>query len=166
VLVSVSALAQTGQLSAVPPGAVHEVNRDLALERAASARSSRLAAVLKPEARGRLDLAARALLAQLDSAPGSADPYALARREVRSRFGRLSAEQSDLLSFYVLAEVARLLSQPEQPADQRGGMNEMSEMTSLRLQMTMDRRSKFMSALSNIMKKIATTQDALVENVK
>ena len=46
------------------------------------------------------------------------------------------------------------------------GMNEMSEMTSLRLQMTMDRRSKFISTLSQMMKKISTTQDLLVQNIK
>jgi uncharacterized spore protein YtfJ len=46
------------------------------------------------------------------------------------------------------------------------GMNEMSEMTSLRLQMTMDRRSKFIQTLSNIMKKMGTTQDTLSQNLK
>jgi hypothetical protein len=46
------------------------------------------------------------------------------------------------------------------------GMNELSEMCSLRLQMTMDRRSKFISTLSNSMKKISTTQDMLVQNIK
>jgi len=46
------------------------------------------------------------------------------------------------------------------------GMNEMSEATSLRLQMTMDRRSKFIETLSNIMKKIGTTQETLVQNIK
>ena len=46
------------------------------------------------------------------------------------------------------------------------GMNEMSEMTSLRLQVTMDRRSKFIETLSNIMKKIGTTQETLVQNIK
>jgi len=45
-------------------------------------------------------------------------------------------------------------------------MNELSEMTSLRLQMTMDRRSKFISTLSQMMKKISTTQDILVQNIK
>jgi hypothetical protein len=45
-------------------------------------------------------------------------------------------------------------------------MNEMSEMTSLRLQMTMDRRSKFIETLSNIMKKIGTTQETLAQNIK
>lgn len=46
------------------------------------------------------------------------------------------------------------------------GLNEMSEMISLRLQMTMDRRSKFIQTLSNIMKKIGTTQETLVQNIK
>lgn len=46
------------------------------------------------------------------------------------------------------------------------GLNEMSEMTSLRLQMTMDRRSKFIQTLSNIMKKVGTTQETLVQNIK
>jgi hypothetical protein len=45
-------------------------------------------------------------------------------------------------------------------------MNEMSEMTSLRLQMMMDRRSKSMSTLSNIMKKISETQDSIIQNMK
>jgi hypothetical protein len=45
-------------------------------------------------------------------------------------------------------------------------MNEMSEMTSLRLQMAMDRRSKFIETLSNVMKKISDTQDSIVQNMK
>ena len=45
-------------------------------------------------------------------------------------------------------------------------MSEFSEMTSMRLQMTMDRRSKFIETLSNIMKAIDSTQDTLVQNLK
>ena len=45
-------------------------------------------------------------------------------------------------------------------------MNEMSEMTSLRLQMTMDRRSKLISTLSNLLKKVSQTQDAIVQNIR
>lgn len=45
-------------------------------------------------------------------------------------------------------------------------MNEMSEMTSMRLQQTMDRRSKFITALSNVMKKISETQDSIIQNMK
>jgi hypothetical protein len=46
------------------------------------------------------------------------------------------------------------------------GLNEMSEMTSLRLQMTMDRRSKFISTLNAMMKKISSTQGTLIQNIK
>jgi hypothetical protein len=45
-------------------------------------------------------------------------------------------------------------------------MNEMSEMTSMRMQMALDRRSKFVEALSNILKKIDDTQDAIIQNLK
>ena len=42
----------------------------------------------------------------------------------------------------------------------------MDEMTSLRLQMAMDRRSKLMSTLGNILKKMAETSSAIVQNLK
>jgi hypothetical protein len=45
-------------------------------------------------------------------------------------------------------------------------MSEMGEMESLRLQMMMDRQSKFMSTLSNIMKKISETQNSIIQNLK
>lgn len=45
-------------------------------------------------------------------------------------------------------------------------LNEIAEMTSLRLQVTMDRRAKYLQTLSNIMKKASTTQETLVQNIK
>ena len=45
-------------------------------------------------------------------------------------------------------------------------LDSMSEMEFLRLQMTMDRRSGYISTLSQIMKKISTTQDIIVQNIK
>jgi len=45
-------------------------------------------------------------------------------------------------------------------------MNDLSEEMSLRLQMAMDRRSKFIQTLSQMMKKISTIQDVLVQNIK
>jgi len=165
-LTGLPALAQRDSAAISSPHAVREVHRDLALEQTASARTRRLAALLQPEAKAKLDLATRALLAHLAADSENADPYAFAQQEVRSKFSQLSGEQSNLLSFYVLAEVARILSDPDELKGKLDGMNEMSEMTSLRLQMTMDRRSKFISTLSNIMKKISTTQDTLVQNLK
>ncbi|OSZ79812.1 hypothetical protein CAP36_00670 [Chitinophagaceae bacterium IBVUCB2] len=45
-------------------------------------------------------------------------------------------------------------------------MNEMGEMESLRLQMAMDRMSKMMSTLSNLLKKISDTQNGIIQNLK
>jgi hypothetical protein len=42
----------------------------------------------------------------------------------------------------------------------------LGEMASLRLQMAMDRESKFLDALSNIMKDIDNTSEAIVQNIK
>ena len=76
-------------------------------------------------------------------------------------------------------EVSQAVTEPQPPAplpdlktllaelkSSLDSMSEMSEETSLRLQMTMDRRSKFVSALSNIMKAIGDTQNSLVGNLK
>jgi hypothetical protein len=49
---------------------------------------------------------------------------------------------------------------------QLDSMNEMSEMTSMDLQMAMDRRSKFVETLSNVLKKISDTQASIVQNMK
>lgn len=45
-------------------------------------------------------------------------------------------------------------------------LSTMRDMISLRLQMTMDRRSKFISTLSQIIKKISAEQDLLIQNAK
>jgi putative addiction module CopG family antidote len=45
-------------------------------------------------------------------------------------------------------------------------LSEMGEMESLRLQMAMDRLSKMMSTLSNILKKVSETSSTIVQNIK
>ena len=45
-------------------------------------------------------------------------------------------------------------------------MSEMGETESLRLQMAMDRLSKMMSTLSNILKKVSDTQQSIIQNLK
>ena len=65
-----------------------------------------------------------------------------------------------------IVSVAQLRSIQDDLKGQLDSMSEMSEMTSLRLQMAMDRRSKFIETLSNIMKKIDSTSDTLVQNLK
>jgi len=45
-------------------------------------------------------------------------------------------------------------------------MSEMSDEESLRLQMAMDRVSQMTTILSNIEKKLAQTQDLIIQNMK
>ncbi|CAN5705516.1 hypothetical protein BH11BAC3_BH11BAC3_25850 [soil metagenome] len=45
-------------------------------------------------------------------------------------------------------------------------LSEMGEMESLRLQMAMDRMSKMMSTLSNLLKKISDTANTITQNLK
>ena len=45
-------------------------------------------------------------------------------------------------------------------------LNDMGEMESLRLQMAMDRMSKFMSTLSNLLKKVSDTGATITQNLK
>jgi len=65
-----------------------------------------------------------------------------------------------------IVDVSQLVAVQEDLKGKLDGMNELSELTSLRLQMLMDRRSKMISTLSNIMKKMSSTQDAVVQNIK
>ena len=53
-----------------------------------------------------------------------------------------------------------------QAKDDMDSMSEMGEMESMRLQMAMDRRSKFMEALSNLMKKNSDTASTITSNLK
>ena len=57
-------------------------------------------------------------------------------------------------------------AQQESAAMKLDSLSEMGEMESLRLQMAMDRLSKMMSTVSNLMHKISETQDAIVQNMK
>jgi hypothetical protein len=61
------------------------------------------------------------------------------------------------------AALRALLSDAQKDLDV---LNEMSEMNSLRLQMTMDRRAKFIQTLSNLIKKLGSAQERLVQNIK
>lgn len=45
-------------------------------------------------------------------------------------------------------------------------LNEMAEMESLRLQMAMDRMSKTMATLSNLLKKMSDTASGITQNLK
>lgn len=158
-------LAQDKAVTLSPSFTKQEVSRNFRLERAALTRTNRLKKLLHSETKARLDIVTKELIVHLASGSRSIDIGTFTQQGISNKFTRLSNEQSNLLSFYVLAEAARILGTPNE-LKKLDSMNEMSEMNSLRLQMTIDRRSKFISTLSNIMKKISTTQDTLVQNIK
>lgn len=55
---------------------------------------------------------------------------------------------------------------PDNTGGNRDSTNEMSDMNSIRMQMAMERRSKCVEMLSNIMKKMSTTAESIVGNLK
>lgn len=61
------------------------------------------------------------------------------------------------------AELEILIKELDSKLD---NMNEMGEMESLRLQMAMDRLSKMMTTLSNLMKKMSETSQNIIQNLK
>lgn len=85
---------------------------------------------------------------------------------------------AEMLAYFILLAIAEL--QFQRRKDQRSkdddsvpvhkndldSMSEMGEMESLRLQMAMDRLSKMMSTLSNLLKKISETAQCITQNIK
>jgi hypothetical protein len=61
---------------------------------------------------------------------------------------------------------AELQASMDQMKSDLDSMSEMGEMESLRLQMAMDRLSKMMSTLSNLLKKASDTQQGITQNLK
>jgi hypothetical protein len=84
---------------------------------------------------------------------------------VRKDAGKLQLQMSQFRDSLVVtkAEIDKLLVEMNQKTD---NMSEMGEMESLRLQMAMDRLSKTMSTLSNLMKKMNDTQSTITQNLK
>ncbi len=65
-----------------------------------------------------------------------------------------------------IKDVCVLCAIRDELKNQLDSMSEIGEMESLRLQMAMDRLSKLMSMLSNILKKVSDTQSSIVGNLK
>lgn len=87
----------------------------------------------------------------------------------RESANKAKAEEVDFeSSFQLMAVLCGKSIEQEFDAMQNDldSMSEMGEMESLRLQMAMDRLSKMMSTLSNLLKKISDTQSQIVQNLK
>lgn len=85
------------------------------------------------------------------------------RHTLRTLIQTLRKEKRRRANQAVAVQLEQILSDALKGLD---SASEMSEMTSMRLQMMLDRRAKFISTLSNILKKISSTQDTLTQNIK
>ena len=97
-------------------------------------------------------------------AQGPGDPETLGRAAAHARWPNLSpAGAYDALTFLVIYEAAQALEKKiTQDLDSK---SELGEMESKRLQMAMDRVSKMMITLSNLLKKISDTDAAITQNL-
>jgi hypothetical protein len=87
-------------------------------------------------------------------------------RHLQGRFPNMSDEQIAIVTFYALGEAGRLEGLDSAPSG-AGFVNiDSNEMASLRLQMAMDRRSRVMTMLSDMLKNLEYTSSAIVQNIK
>lgn len=94
--------------------------------------------------------------------------YQQALALVKPMFPTAQPAERDAMAFYLVAVsgIAELDSSVHNVATKLDSLSEMSEMQSLRLQMAMDRMAKFMSTLSNMVKKTSDTASAITQNLK
>lgn len=100
-------------------------------------------------------LSAQTLSLQRQNNPERIQPVSATTRDsLKSARTTLPVSQSEI-------DIAK-----EKAKNDLDSMSEMGEMESLRLQMAMDRMSKMMSTLSNLMKKISDTAQSITQNLK
>lgn len=99
-----------------------------------------------------------------------ADAIASAQTELRKAQKAIAAGRAARPPRSQAPAVRATVSELEAAADdvkaELDALSEMGEMESLRLQMAMDRLSKLMSTLSNILKKSSDTSAQITQNLK
>jgi hypothetical protein len=121
--------------------------------------------------------------ARVEAGRPAPDPAAL-KSEIAKRFGSgLPPAEVDAVTFLVLAQANQDLESdlrnivahsqiasppPSQEArkDAKDNLGEVSQTAQLRLQTVMDRRSKLIETLSNVLKKMSDTDSSIVGNLK
>lgn len=179
--------AQTQSIRIRPRAASARRIGEFELTPAVVTQHERIQGLMGPKTKQRISQIAPAFSARVRQLPPTSDFHALAVAEVRGGFqglGNLSNEDVEAIAFLVMMQAtqdahsdlknimdgvkkANQQKQSQRAArNQKDAVSEMSEEESLRLQMAMDRQSKFMETLSNVEKKMAQTQDSIVHNLK
>ena len=115
--------------------------------------------------------------------PSLSDPWQVEQAAItalRRLYPTASPQRLYILALYLVAKVA--VAKPVAPSvrvssismsavqtritPQLDSLNDIHQMESLRLQMSMDRLSKLMAALSNLLKKSSDTQQGIIQNIK
>lgn len=109
---------------------------------------------------GEMDIDALVMMVMMEAAAAEEQ----ATRDLLEQMKATNAEREKLRALQ--AEARKQGAARDELKGKLDSLNEMSQVNSLRLQMLMDRRSKFLNIVNNIMKKISSTQDTLVQNLK
>jgi flagellar biosynthesis component FlhA len=115
---------------------------------------------LQPSAREKVTLVSTLLQKQIAALASPEDLIASARTELSRQFPGMTQAQQDQMVFLALTGAVESMD------TQKDSMGELGSETSTRLQMYQDRRSKLMSTLSNMLKKMADTSGSIISNMK
>jgi hypothetical protein len=92
-----------------------------------------------------------------------------AKNALKSTFPFASSTQVNVLAFYLIGVTAAARGDMLSADEFRSKLNTMTEMgecEALRLQMYMERQSKLMEALSNLLKQSSETSSQIIQNFK
>jgi septal ring factor EnvC (AmiA/AmiB activator) len=146
-------------------------------------KQARLSANLTPAVRAKIAACAQSLTQRLRAMPTAsvAQMQGAAQTATMEVFPGLRGADLDTVVFLVMSETAQQqqadlqaqmsqmqqqMAQKQAQRDSTQGMNAMSEMQQMKLQSMMDRRSKLLEAMSNIMKATSDTADSITQNLK
>lgn len=151
-------------------GATPTVHRDNELAKAAAERRRAIDTQLNKDAREKLVAAMHDVLHQQADAEQPTDPEPTARAGVKERFAAATGPQQDLLTFYVLADLARITTDEDTlnkhaTESTRSGIHELKKPQIARLLALMDQGAPFAVALRRSLDKIASTPDAIVHGI-
>ena len=129
--------------------------RDMALERGALAQRTRIHGMLSPSIKRKLDGVLKAFLARSLRDKKPIDLSMIVKEEVGRQFVGLSPRQSNILTFYVLTGVIKLIpphSEERDATSEAESLNGLTQSDMLKLQQMMMRKSQLETMISNGMR--------------
>ena len=108
------------------------------------------------------DIEALAFIVLMQAAQDQADDL----KDIMAGVKAINAQKGSLRKLHATIDRTLLDAEIDKIKQDIDSQSEMGEMESLRLQMAMDRMSKMMQTLSNLLKKIGDTDSSLLKNTK